>query len=569
MDNVTREVLNASRTVLEELDLDTVLRRVLEAASRLTHAQYAALGVLDESRSELSRFLTVGVDGETRQLIGALPTGRGVLGELIRDPVPLRLRDLGAHPYSYGFPAGHPPMRSFLGVPIFVEGQPFGNLYLTEKQGAAEFTIEDEQAVVVLAEFAGVAIGHAQRFSFAADRLTEHERRLGALDATIQIARALGGETDLTAILELVAKRGRALVSARIVLIELLRIDELEIAAGAGEIPAGVIGMRLGLQNTVASAALRTRRTQNLADDVNRARFEQHGLGRVLAVNEALVVPLLFRDQAYGALVAIDQLDAGAFTEEQQQLLEAFAASAATAVATAQSMADERRVQRLAAAEAERSRWARELHDDTLEGLASIRVMLATAERGGQREAMAAAIRETLDQLETELSNLRALITDLRPAALDELGLEPAVYALVERATRRGLQVDVRVDLAYEQRREPDRHTSELETAQYRILQEALNNAIKHGSAQRVVVRIEERGPTVSLTVQDDGRGFDASEHVSGLGLLGMRERAELLDGTLHIDSKPGAGTKITAVLPVRRRGLEEAADNSVGDASA
>jgi len=568
MDQVAREVVSVARKVLEDLDLDTVLRRVLEAASGLTHAQYAAVGVLDESRTGLSRFLTVGVDDETRRMIGALPRGRGVLGELIRQPVPLRLSDVGAHPYSYGFPAGHPPMRSFLGVPIFVEDQPFGNLYMTEKQGEAEFNSSDEQAAVMLAQFAGIAIGHAQRFASAAERLASRERRLSALDATIQIARALGGETDLAAILELVAKRGRALVSARAVLIELLRGDELEIAACAGELPRGLLGTRIALEGTLAGVALRTRRSQNLADHVTRARFEQHGLGPVLKAKEALVVPLVFRDHAYGALVAIDRLDAGAFTEEQQQLLEAFAASAAAAVATAQSVADERRSQRLEAAEAERGRWARELHDETLEGLASIRVMLAAAGRGGGREEMAAAITGALGQLETDISNLRALITDLRPAALDELGLEPAVHALVERATRRGLDVDASIDLAYEQGREPDRQTTELETAQYRILQEALNNAIKHGAAH-VVVRIVERGTTVTVTVQDDGRGFDPSEHASGLGLLGMRERAELLNGTLDVDSTPGAGTTITAVLPVRRRGLHETADSSQVDGPA
>ena len=560
MDKAAREVVNVARVVLEDLDLDTVLGRVLEAALTLTGAEYAALGVLDGERLELSRFLTVGIDDETRRLIGALPTGRGVLGELIREPVPLRLTDVGAHPYSYGFPAGHPPMRTFLGVPIFVADQPFGNLYLAEKHDGAEFTIEDEQAAVVLAEFAGVAIGHAQRFTASAQRLTEQERRLSALDATIQIARALGGETDLSAILELVAKRGRALVAARAVLIELRRGDELEIAACAGELPPGLIGTRLPMQDTLASVALATRRTQNLGDNVNRVRFEQHGLGRALGANEALVVPLLFRDHGYGALVAIDQLDAGTFTEEHRRLLEGFAASAATAVATAESVARERLVQRLEAAEAERGRWARELHDETLEGLASVRVMLATAGRGGRSEEMAAAITEALDQLETEISNLRALITDLRPAALDELGLEPAVYALVERATRPGLDVDVSVDLAYEQGREPDRHTSELETAQYRILQEALNNAIKHAAAQHVTVCIEERGPSVTLTVHDDGRGFTASEHQFGLGLIGMRERAELLHGTLQVDSEPGAGTTIKAVLPVRRRGVDESA---------
>jgi two-component system, NarL family, sensor histidine kinase DevS len=558
MDRVTREVVNLAATVLKELDLDAVLQRVLESACALTDARYAALGVLDESQTELARFLTMGIDEETRQLIGALPKGHGVLGELIRDPAPLRIADVGAHAHSYGFPPAHPPMRSFLGVPIVVQGKPFGNLYLTEKLDGGEFSQEDEDAAAVLAEFAGIAIGYARLFTDSDQRLTQQERRLSALDATMQIARALGGETDLGTILELVAKRGRALVSARAVVIELLRGDELEIAACAGELPPGLIGTRIKLDASVASTALRTGLTQTVGNDVNRARFAQHGLGQVVPADNALVVPLVFRDRAYGALVALEQLSAGSFTTEQQRLLEAFAASAATAVATAQSVAEERRGQRLEAAEAERSRWARELHDETLEGLAGIRLMLARAEQRGDSDEMATAIRHAIGQLETEISNLRALIADLRPAALDDLGLGPAVEALVDRARGHGLDVDVTVDLAYEQGREPDRHTSELETAQYRILQEALTNVVKHGNARRAVVTIVEQSDSVTLTVQDDGRGFEPGEHLAGLGLLGMRERAELLSGELVVESAPGEGATVTAVLPVRRRGARQ-----------
>lgn len=499
----------------------------------------------------------MGIDEDTRRLIGALPKGHGVLGELIRDPVPLRIADVGAHPHSYGFPREHPPMRSFLGVPIFAQGRPFGNLYLTGKGDGGEFSQEDEDAAVVLAEFAGIAIGHVRRFTDSDQRLTQQERRLSALDATMQIARALGGETDLGTILALVAKRGRALVSARAVVIELLRGDELEIAACAGELPAGLIGTRINLGDTVASTALRTGVSQTVRNDVNRARFAQYGLGQIVPADDALVVPLVFRNRAYGALVALERLPAGSFTTEQQRLLEAFAASAATAVATAQSVADEGRRQRLEAAEAERSRWARELHDETLEGLASTRLALATAEQRGDSDGIATAIGEAIGQLETEIANLRALIADLRPAALDDLGLEPAVHALIDRARGRGLDIDVTVDLAYEQGREPERHTPELETAQYRILQEALTNAVKHGNARHAVVTIVEQSKSVTLTVQDDGLGFDPGEHPSGLGLLGMRERAELLAGELVVESAPGEGTIIAVVLPVRRRGSQ------------
>jgi signal transduction histidine kinase len=556
MDKATSGILTVARSVLEQLDVDVVLERVLESARALTGARYAALGVLADSRTELSRFLTLGIDEPARRLIGPLPTGRGVLGELIRNPQPLRIADVGSHPYSYGFPVGHPPMRSFLGVPILVCGQPYGNLYLTEKEGAAEFSDEDQEAVELLAEFAGLAIDHARRFSASEGHRVDLARTVNALDATIQITRALGGQTDLNAILELVAKRGRALVSARALVIELLRGDELELSAGAGELPSDLVGKRVRLENTVASAALRSRQSQRLTDQLNRSRFDQHGLGHLgLDAEEGLVVPLIFRDRAYGVLVALDHLGPDEFTLEHQHLLEAFAASAAIAVATAQSAADARRKQRLAAAEAERTRWARELHDETLQALGNLRLMLSGAKRSGDHEAMSAAIGRAVEQLEFDIAGLRSLITELRPAALDQLGLEPALLALVDRVRREDLAIDVSIDLAFEQHRAEDRLVSELETGVYRTVQEALTNAIKHGAARRAVVEVLVDDRLVHVTVRDDGAGFDPSVMTHGFGLLGMRERAELLDGEILIDSSPGEGATVTAEFPVRRRG--------------
>ena len=165
MDPGTLAFLGLTPSVVGELDLDVVLERVLQASRDLTDAKYAALGVLDETRSKLARFLTLGIDESKRREVGPLPRGRGVLGELIINPVPLRMADVDGHPCSYGFPPGHPPMRSFLGVPVMVGGEPWGNLYLTDKQSAAEFTAEDEAAVVLLAEFAGAAIDHEHRIT--------------------------------------------------------------------------------------------------------------------------------------------------------------------------------------------------------------------------------------------------------------------------------------------------------------------------------------------------------------------------------------------------------------------
>jgi signal transduction histidine kinase len=555
-DRTARSLLGLVRGVLSELDLDVVLDRVLESARELTGARYAALGVLNDSRTELARFVTVGIEEAQRMEIGTPPRGQGVLGELINHPAPLRLADVGRHPRSFGLPVGHPPMRTFLGVPILIDGTPFGNLYLTEKVGGEEFTEADEEAVSMLAELAGVAIDHARRYAGARDRRDQLERTVAALDATTQFAQAIGAETDLDVILELVAKRGRALVSARALLIELCRPEGLLVAAGAGELPHELIGKRVPLEDTVASHALRTRRTQHLEDELNRARFDEHGLGRLgVRAEGGLVVPLVFQGRTYGVLIALDRLhDGPRFSTEDQRLLEAFATSAATAVATAQSVASRQHRQRLTAAEAERGRWARDLHDETLQSLSALQIRLSSARRNGGPEVLAQAVDEAVEYLQAGIADLRALITDLRPAALDELGVEAALQALAERAEHRGIEVDASIDLAYEQGRARSRPVPELEVALYRIVQEALSNAAKHGHAARAVIEVQEDASAIHLTVRDDGQGFDPERaETKGFGLLGMRERVQLLDGTLRIESAPGEGTTVRATLPVAR----------------
>ncbi|MGA7704504.1 MAG: GAF domain-containing protein, partial [Solirubrobacteraceae bacterium] len=292
MDRTARGVLDVARSVLAELDLEIVLNRVLESARELTGARYAALGVLTASRTELERFLTLGIDESEREAIGVLPRGRGVLGELIQHPLALRLSDISEHPRSYGFPHGHPPMSGFLGVPILIDGTPFGNLYLTEKRDGEQFTDADEEAVLMLSELAGFAIDHARRYTGTREHRDELQRTVAALSATTQIARAVGAETDLDVILELVSKRGRALVDARLLVIELVQQGRLTVAAGAGELPAGLIGMRVPLGESAASAALRTRRAQRLQEPLTRVRFDEHGLGTLgVHASGGLLVP--------------------------------------------------------------------------------------------------------------------------------------------------------------------------------------------------------------------------------------------------------------------------------------
>lgn len=563
MDPAAREVMDMARGVLGELDVETVLTRVLESARALTDARYAALGVLDPTRRHLERFLTLGIDEATSHRIGTRPTGRGVLGELISNPRPLRLALVGAHPRSYGFPPEHPPMGTFLGAPLLIGGEPYGNLYLTEKRGDREFSEEDEQALVMLAEIAGLAIDHARRYSEADQERIQLRRTVEALEATTEITRALAGQTDVEAILELVAKRGRALVEARLLLIEVISDEELIVAAGAGEMPDGLVGTRVAAANTLASAAISSRRVHRLSDQLNWTRFHQHGVGRFgLNAHDGLVVPMTFRGTAYGVLLAIDRIGIAGpgFTAEQERLLESFAASAAMAVATARSAADMRHRLAMQAAEAERTRWARELHDETLQAIAAAKLLLSSARRSEDPEAMRVAIGEAVEQLQHDMDNLRALIADLRPGSLDQLGVEAAIADLTARLARVGLEIDVDVDLAYEQGKESERLVPELETAVYRTVQEALSNIIKHSGATQAVVEVIERGREVLVKVRDNGQGFDTTRRTDGFGLPGMRERVELLEGTLRIDSQPGRGTTVEAIFATRHCGQSASA---------
>ena len=228
--------------------------------------------------------------------------------------------------------------------------------------------------------------------------------------------------------------------------------------------------------------------------------------------------------------------------------------SAATAVATARAAASQRRRQGLLSMEAERTRWARELHDDTLQAMASLRLGLSSAKRTGDAASMAAAIDAAVEQLTIDVAGLRALITDLRPAALDELGIEAALRSLGERLARTGIEVEFVFDLAYEGGRAAERHSPELESAVYRIVQAALTNATRHGAAEHATVTVTEDATRVYVSIHDDGRGFDPGLPASGFGIVGMRERAALLDGTLTIDSAPGRPTTVTASFPALRR---------------
>src|SRR5919201_550089 len=301
-------LLDVGRGLVSELDLESVLRQVLDVARELTAARYAALGILAEDKQELERFLYVGIDEETRRAIGPLPRGRGILGELIRQPQPLRLSQVSDHPRSYGFPSGHPPMHSFLGVPILIRGEAYGNLYLTNTEHG-EFNGADEQSVVVLAEWAAIAIHNARLYERVEDRREELERAVRGLEASTAVSRAVGAETGLERVLELAAKRARALVEARSVAILLSHDDEMYVAATAGELGQPLEALRIPTEGSVFGDVLRSGEAESLTDLSSRVRFGPDELRG--SASAALLVPLGFRGRPQGVLLALDSLQDG------------------------------------------------------------------------------------------------------------------------------------------------------------------------------------------------------------------------------------------------------------------
>ena len=333
------------------------------------------------------------------------------------------------------------------------------------------------------------------------------------LEAATAVARALGGETELDRTLALIADRGRTLIDADGLLILLREDGGLVVAAGAGDVPDDVCGSRV-------------------AGSPDRIR---DALG--LASGGGMLVPLIFRGQSVGMLVAFG-------TRGDLSLLQAFAASAATAVATARRVEEQRLRDALHAADEERSRWARELHDDTLQGLGGLRMLLTAAARSSDPAQLRSAVEGAVERIEEEIDGLRGLIRELRPAALDQLGLAAAIEGLATRtAERQGIVVEVTVELR------AARYAPALETALYRIVQEAVGNAVRHSGASSVEIAVGERGGVLHVRVHDDGRGFDPSAD-DGFGLTGMRERVALRHGELEITSSPG-GTTVCVALPV------------------
>jgi signal transduction histidine kinase len=534
-----RILVDAGIALSSELSLEALLQRIIETAAELTEARYAALGVIDRTGQALERFLTTGIDPETFAAIGDLPRGRGILGVLIRDAQPLRLEEIARDPRSVGFPANHPPMTSFLGVPIVLRGVAYGNLYLTEKR-SGPFTAEDEELTRLLAAQAAVAIENARLYESS----TRWLRQLQSLN---EIGNALTSEIELDPLLAIIARNLRELVEARLVIIALPDSGEvLRVAAADGENAAAATSLKLALGASKAGRVLKRGRSERVDSVLDDPEIDRE-FTRRLGVTSALYAPLIVQGRPIGVVVAHDKLAPDPrFDEDDLRLAEMLASRAATAVDLAQRVSRDVVGRVVAAQEQERARLARELHDETGQALTSILLGLKALEDAVDTDNARASTSTLRDLVVSTLQEVRRLAVELRPAALDDFGLVAALDRLADTIREKtGVEVEVEAHLG-DTRLEPF-----LETTLYRIVQEALTNVVKHADARRVSISVVRKDGSISAVVEDDGRGFDVEgARDDALGLLGMRERVGLVGGRMSIESAPGAGTTLAVEVP-------------------
>ncbi len=532
-----RALVETGMALASELSLDSLLERLTELAAELTSARYAALGVIDPTGSRLERFVTHGIDDELRAAIGDPPHGRGILGALITDARPLRLHAIEDDPRSVGFPPNHPPMSTFLGVPVLLRGVAYGNLYLTEKEGGADFTDADQELVELLAAQAAVAIENARLYESA----TRWSRQLESL---MEVSSALARETDVKRLLELVASRLQELLEARLVTVMLpAGQDDLRFVTAAGEGSDALLGRTVRRDESKAGRVLERRRSERVDSVLDDTEISQ-AVSRLIGARTGLWVPLLAQDRPIGVIAAHDKIGPpdARFTDDDTRLAETFASRAAVAVDLSERVQRDTLRRIVAAQELERQRLARELHDETGQALTSILLGLKQLEGSESPEAVA-ALRELVV---ATLQDVRRLAVELRPKVLDDYGLVPALERLTHGfAEQTGIEVDLEAGAIAE------RLPREVETAIYRIVQESLTNVVKHARAARVSVLLTRTDGSVKAVIEDDGTGFDPSAaDGGGIGLVGMRERIELLDGTLTVESSERTGTTVAVEVP-------------------
>ncbi|WP_030176686.1 GAF domain-containing sensor histidine kinase [Spirillospora albida] len=520
-------LLEAVVSIGGELEIGQVLRRITEAATTLVDARYGALGVIDEDRERLVEFITVGVGEREIEAIGGWPHGHGILGLLIKEPRPLRLPDLAEHSESHGFPRNHPPMSTFLGVPIRVRDEVFGNLYLTEKAGG-DFDEEDEVVVTALATAAGVAIENARLYE-------EARRREWWLEASAEISTALLSGAGLAEVTALVAARAREIVGADLATVAL--VDEtsecLLVEAADGMDAERLRGMSVPIDRSVAGRVYREGAALRLAD------ARQAGAPDQAAVGPLLAVPLGLGASARGVISVMNAPGGSVFTAGVQRLLEPFAAQAAVALELGERRRDG---ERLALLE-DRDRIAKDLHDTVIQRLFATAMTLMSGIKMAQKPEVASRMQRAVDDLDDTIRRIRSSIFELQATDEDE-SLRSRLHALVDASAESlGFAPSVRLDGLLDTA--VDDRTAEHLLA---VLQEALSNVARHAHANEVRV-VAQVADDLTLRVEDDGVGVSDGGRRSGL--RNMQDRAASLGGAFEV--RPGAegGTVLLWSVPL------------------
>ncbi|MEU5882384.1 GAF domain-containing protein [Spirillospora sp. NPDC047279] len=526
-------LLEAVVSIGGELELATVLRRITEAATTLVDARYGALGVISEEGERLVEFITVGVSDEEIDAIGHWPHGHGILGLLIKEPHALRLPAIAAHPESHGFPANHPPMRRFLGVPIRARDEIFGNLYLTEKNGGGEFDEEDEVVLIALATAAGVAIENARLYE-------QTRRRERWLEASAEVSTALLSGTDPGRVAELVTRRAREVAEASLATMAVAdeARGEFVVVAAEGERAADLRGLRVPIESTASAPVFRGGGSRRL-DDGREEAARAGGLPD-LEVGPLLIVPLGVGTAARGVISVARAPGQVPFDEASQRLLEAFAGQAAIALELGERRNDAERLVLLE----DRDRIAKDLHDTVIQRLFATAMMLMSAIKITERRDVAVRVQRAVDDLDETIRQIRSSIFALQTPPEARQTLRGRLHEVVDSAAGSlGFAPSVRLDGLLDTA-VPD-HVGEHLLA---VVQEALSNVARHARARRASVAIDVAGE-LTLRVEDDGTGVPEGGRRSGLA--NMEARAADLGGTFSIGPREGGGTVLTWQVPL------------------
>ncbi|MER5379860.1 GAF domain-containing protein [Streptomyces sp. NPDC002688] len=532
-------LLEAVLSVGRELDLEQALHSIVEAAALLVDAEYAALGVIGPDGRRLSAFHTVGVSDEQIARIGPFPEGHGILGELIRHPEPLRLAKISEHPSSHGFPAHHPPMNTFLGVPIRVRDQVFGNLYLTEKRGGAQFDEEDVAVTLTLAVAAGVAIDNA--------RLYEESRlRERWLQANAEITHSLMSGGEGTEILALIAERAGEITGSALAAVALPMQDTRSLAV---EIAVGMDaeahrGLVLAMDKSLMGLAFSRSGPVTSADVTDDERISPQP-PRFGGLGPAVAVPIGAGDSGpRGVVLLARKSGQPEFSTTETETLQAFAGQAAIAMELAERRQDAEQVAVLK----DRDRIARDLHDLAIQRLFATGMTLQSASRLIGHEEAAERVGRAVDDLDETIKIIRSTIFGLRNReGPGEVGLRTrAVRVAGEAAQVLGFAPGLRMEglLDTDVPKEIADHV-------VAVLSEALTNIARHAHADRADVLLATDGREVRLSVTDNGVGIPADGRRSGL--RNMAERADQLGGRLELGEPEGGGTRLVWRVPAQR----------------